>query len=625
MADDIARFGAELEVSKLRRDVTTAMNQLKKLDRQADKTSRGVKGIGSSAKSLAVAFAGVAAAAVGVGAAAVGLGFMGKKLFDIGASAAETESKFRTVFGSFADSVDEFGQSFGRMAGMSKTATQEVLATTGAIVQGMGFSQKASAGFSQEIVKLAGDLASFNNIPTAETARAIQSALTGERESLKRLGVVILETDVQKQALVETGKENAKQLTQEEKALATLTLITERSGVAMGDLVRTQDSAANRAKQLKARFEDLKQEFATSLMPALEELIGPLETLIGKAEGFAAALSKIVVASLGLVGIRAAIESPMGRVEALFPDLLLPQQKEGRPSALHDPGLPLSAPEQLLEDFVTEALSLERRLLDEQEVGISDGERARRALVNLTLNRRLNDLSEAVRLLTNTIALSNEIESVPVAGEFPFHLTPRGMAVTAGQPGLQPLGEARLPPEVQAALDAQDREKTMVEKIRRHEQLLSDAWEGAGDAGEDAARRTGLAWEQAAILGVGRLVEQLIRGGGGVGGFLGSLGGIIGGLVSSVNPLAGAGILAGSGVISAALSGSDAIDPSPVRVMSYSDEALSQRERGRGGPETVTIQIIRSDTGLLEAEYELNRATSRDAFVRIPVGASVNG
>ena len=73
-------------------------------------------------------------------------------------------------------------------------------------------------------------------------------------------------------------------------------------------------------------------------------------------------------------------------------------------------------------------------------------------------------------------------------------------------------------------------------------------------------------------------------------------------------------------VLSAAFSGSDNINPSPVRVVSYSDEALSQRERGRGGRENVTIQIIRSDTGILEAEYEINRATARDAIVRIPVG-----
>ncbi|KKL05071.1 hypothetical protein LCGC14_2609750, partial [marine sediment metagenome] len=79
MADDIARFGAELEVAKLRRDVTAAMAQLDKLDKQADKTSKGIRDIGVSARGLATAFA-------AVGVAGVGLGIVGKQLFDIGAA-----------------------------------------------------------------------------------------------------------------------------------------------------------------------------------------------------------------------------------------------------------------------------------------------------------------------------------------------------------------------------------------------------------------------------------------------------------------------------------------------------------------------------------------------------------
>src|SRR5690606_10879787 len=134
-------------------------------------------------------------------------------------------------------------------AGLSERQAREITATTGAIVQGMGLAQDASAGYAEEIARLAGDLSSFNNIPIEETARAIQAAITGERESLKRLGVVILETDVQARAMLDTGKRRAEQLTQEEKAIATLALITERAGVAVGDLERTQDSAANRARR----------------------------------------------------------------------------------------------------------------------------------------------------------------------------------------------------------------------------------------------------------------------------------------------------------------------------------------------------------------------------------------
>ena len=246
-------------------------------------------------------------------AGAAGLAFAVKKVFDLGAAVEETASKFDTVFGPAADSLQTFIDDFGVMAGLSNTAAKEVLATTGAIVQGMGFAQEASAAYAEQVVTLAGDLSSFNNIPIEETARAIQSAITGERESLKRLGIVILETDVQKQALVETGKENAKALTQEDKAASTLTLITKRAGVAMGDLVRTQGSAANVARRVGARWENLKEIAATSLMPVMAQLLGAVDDSSGAFDGAATAVATfsrvlaVGVGNLQIMGAQAAV------------------------------------------------------------------------------------------------------------------------------------------------------------------------------------------------------------------------------------------------------------------------------------------------------------------------------
>jgi hypothetical protein len=147
----------------------------------------------------------------------------------------------------------------------------------------MGFAQQASADFAQQVVQLSGDLGSFNNIPTAEVAAAIQSALTGEREQLKRLGIVIRETDVQQRAMIETGKTSAKALTDQEKATATLALISERAGVAVGDLERTQDSAANRAKRIGAAFRDVKEQLSVAFLPIITDNVLPaLEDLIQK-------------------------------------------------------------------------------------------------------------------------------------------------------------------------------------------------------------------------------------------------------------------------------------------------------------------------------------------------------
>ena len=213
--------------------------------------------------------AGLAVAGVYATVVAKSLAQTAQSAFTLGAAVEETMSKFNRVFGDAAGEMEAFIDDFATIAGLSDTMARDVLATTGAITQGLGFAQDASARFSQAVVQLAGDLASFNNVPVAQTARAIQSALTGERESLKTLGVVIKETEVQQRAFALTGKTVAAELTNQDRAIATMTLITERAGQAVGDLAATSDTAAAKARTLTAQYNNLKEQLSTALMPVL--------------------------------------------------------------------------------------------------------------------------------------------------------------------------------------------------------------------------------------------------------------------------------------------------------------------------------------------------------------------
>ena len=228
---------------------------------------------------------------------------LGKSLFDLGSTVGETASKFTTVFGESTDAVQAFLDTFATTAGLSREQGRAVTATTGAIVQGMGFAGQAAADFSIEVTRLAGDLASFNNVPIAETARAIQAALTGERESLKRLGIVVNEADVQQRALLNTGKKLTSQLTATDKATASFQLIMERAGVAVGDLERTSDSAANRAKALGAEWRTIQEDFAEDLLPTLEGFLPVLEQMADVAARAAPPIAALVTKLLSLLGL----------------------------------------------------------------------------------------------------------------------------------------------------------------------------------------------------------------------------------------------------------------------------------------------------------------------------------
>ena len=286
------------------------------MDKAGDKIKKwrkGVRKIGPALGKVGGALKTMVSTAVKAAAALAGIAWGAKKVFDLGASIEETGSKFATVFGPEASAeVSAFLDNFAAKAGLTINEAKGLVSTTGAIAQGLGFSRKASGAFAMEITKLAGDLSSFNNLPTEQVLMGINSALTGEREQMKQLGVVILEADVISKAFAQTGKDVAASLTQQEKATATLALITERAGSAVGDLNRTQGSSANVAKRLTSRFKEIRDAVATALMPAFQDIIESLEkneqkfinfkAKILENSGLISAWALVFVESLKLIG-----------------------------------------------------------------------------------------------------------------------------------------------------------------------------------------------------------------------------------------------------------------------------------------------------------------------------------
>ena len=240
------------------------------------------------------------------------------QLFDVGTNVEETASKYNTVFGPSVDYVNEFLDEFAVKAGLSNSAAQELTARAGAIGQGFGFTQAESAKLSTEIAKLSGDLTSFNNVPIEQSSNAVISALSGEREALKTLGIVINETDVQKEALAATGKESADQLTQQEKATATLALITERAGVAVGDLDRTQDSAANTSRRVQAQLANIGEELSTKFLPLMADGLAFVEQILSSDEFETFSDGMYEVIDNIVLGIEFLTQNTEAGVEAMF-------------------------------------------------------------------------------------------------------------------------------------------------------------------------------------------------------------------------------------------------------------------------------------------------------------------
>ena len=230
------------------------------VEEQTKKVSKLGGAIDGLGKQIAGAFA---------GAAVVGF-------FKDSAAAAsdmnETISKSQQIFGTSADSISKWGDSAAKALGLSKQAAIDSASSFGDMFQQIGFSQQQATSFSQQVVQMAADLGSFNNLDTSDVLDKISGAFRGEYDSLQALLPNISATRVQQEALTETHKKNVAQLTAAEKATATWNLVMKDGARAAGDFSRTADGLANTQKSVAAQFEDTKAKVGQALLPAMKAL-----------------------------------------------------------------------------------------------------------------------------------------------------------------------------------------------------------------------------------------------------------------------------------------------------------------------------------------------------------------
>lgn len=255
-----------------------------KTSRELDKVSKSTRDFNNSVESgskqnakFASGMSGLSKAAIAGAAifAAKSLVDFSKSALDAAVSAEEAGAAFDTTFGAAAEKASRFLEDFANKAGLTVGEAKQLQATLGAVAQGIGFTQEASADLSIELTKIAADVASFSNISAGAepVLNAFRSALVGEREALKTYGIAITEAEVQSKAFEITTKRSVDELTRQDKALATLALIQEKAAVQIGDLERTSASFANQQRALNAEIRQFREEIGAELIPVAAELL----------------------------------------------------------------------------------------------------------------------------------------------------------------------------------------------------------------------------------------------------------------------------------------------------------------------------------------------------------------
>jgi hypothetical protein len=273
---------------------------IKGLDK-ADKESRSFSSkLGTALKAGALAFAALGAAA---GAMAIKIG---KDAIGAASDFSEEISKSRVIFGEASKDIEDFAKTAANSLGQSKKQAVSAASTFATLGKAAGLTGKDLSKFSIGFVKLASDLASFNNTSPEDAIQAIGAALRGEAEPIRRYGILLNDATLKNEALalglIKTTKEA---LSPANKVLAAQAAIYKQTADAQGDFGRTSDGLANSQRILAANIEDVKITLGESLLPVALKFSDFLKkdlvpALRGLVDGLTGQGQKSVVPSLGM-------------------------------------------------------------------------------------------------------------------------------------------------------------------------------------------------------------------------------------------------------------------------------------------------------------------------------------
>lgn len=258
-------------------DSAQARADLAKLNQQTGTTMSGLDKLkGSFAAGL-----GVGAGAGAVDAAINGLGQVGR--FALGQAQASIDASSRleqsqgavkAIFRESAAEVEAWGRQAADTVGLSASAFQQQAAVLGALLQNLGQTRSESAKTSKDLIQIGADLSATFGGTTADAVAAIGSALRGERDPIERYGISIKEASVQQKALEMGLAATASELTDTQKATATLALIQQQASSSTGAFARESDTLAGQQQRLNAEIENLRAEIGEALLPAMTALVG---------------------------------------------------------------------------------------------------------------------------------------------------------------------------------------------------------------------------------------------------------------------------------------------------------------------------------------------------------------
>lgn len=319
----------QAELQKTKKDLQTQQTYITQVNdaykSMQEKTAGIRSGMSTAGKTLTT---GVTLPLIAAGVAAV----------NYASDLEESQNKVDVAFGNSASIVSDFAKTTNEAYGIAEGTALDMAALFGDMGTSMGIPQDEAADMAKTLVGLAGDLASFKNIDLDRVSTGLKGIFSGETESLKELGVVMTEQNVQAYALangllkadksaLQLQKESVKlrdaqdkynkavqkygadslqaekaqislqeaidaankegevqwdELSQAEKVMLRYQYVLDATKNAQGDYARTADGTANSLRTFQESTKELAASFGQELLPVITPMIQGATDMVQK-------------------------------------------------------------------------------------------------------------------------------------------------------------------------------------------------------------------------------------------------------------------------------------------------------------------------------------------------------
>lgn len=188
----------------------------------------------------------------------------------------EATDLFHNAMGNLSGEADTLISKMQGLLGVDPTKAMTYMATIQSLGTSFGLASDKAYVLSKNLTQLAYDEASYWNKNVAETFTAMSSAISGEIEPIRRLGVDLSQARLQQELLALGFNKQVSSLSQADKAVLRYIAIMKQTANVQGNLAQTIQSPANQIKILKAQLDMLAKSVGSLLYPALKSILPPL-------------------------------------------------------------------------------------------------------------------------------------------------------------------------------------------------------------------------------------------------------------------------------------------------------------------------------------------------------------